>query len=56
MFFVAGGEHIDTERTKRFGAQLDVIYANPFEKKTQPQTTEEIKEYMLEKIRKLRGR
>lgn len=56
MFRIAGGEHIDTECTKRFGEQLDVIYANPFEKKAKPMTASEIKDHILSKIRELRGR
>lgn len=54
IFFLAGGQHIDTERTARFGEQLDKLYENPFEKKKQPQTAAEIKAYILGKVRALR--
>ena len=59
LFHLAGGEKIDTERTERFGAQVDEIYRNPFEdhgKKTEQMTAAEIREYTLMKIRELRGK
>jgi hypothetical protein len=54
MFHIAGGQHIDTERTQRFSEQLEKLYENPFEKKKKPQTAAEIKGYILGKIRALR--
>lgn len=55
LFVLAGGSHIDTERTKRFGDQLESLYADPFKKaKKPPMSAAEIKEYIRGKIRKLR--
>lgn len=55
VYVIASGEKIDMDRTKRFGVQLDEVYANPFEKKQQkPTSAAEIKNYMLDKIAKLR--
>lgn len=53
MFYVAGGQHIDTERSGRFTDQLDRLYSNPFAKKM-PTGVEEIKDYIRGKIRALR--
>ena len=48
MFWLAGGKHIDTDATEGFEAQVEAVYANPFEKKKeQPMTAEEIKLHVL---------
>lgn len=47
---IAAGQKIDADRAERFGAQVDKLYVNPFEKRTkkrQPYTAKEIKEYVL---------
>lgn len=58
LFYVAGGSHIDMERTGRFSDQLETFYANPFQvsnvKQTAEMSAEEIKQYILGKIRELR--
>ena len=48
VYILAGGRHIDMDATPGFSAQLDEVYANPFEKKQpMPQTAEEITSYVL---------
>ena len=59
LFHMAGGEKIDTERSGNFGKQVDDVYRNPFEGRgndTKNMTAAEIKEYMLMRIRELRGK
>lgn len=55
---MASGAKIDADRTERFGAQLDDVYANPFEKKQKAKkmSAAEIKDYVLEKIARIRKR
>lgn len=51
---IASGKHIDEDRTPTFGYLVEDLHRNPFEKqKEQPKTAEDIKAYMLRKIRKL---
>ena len=54
LYMIASGRNIDTDRVETFGAQLDEIYANPFgaKKEKGPQTAAEVKDYILDKIRK----
>lgn len=50
MYVIASGKHIDDSVTDDFRSQIDAVYKNPFEKKNrkrQPQTAEEIKQYVL---------
>jgi len=50
MYIVAGGKHIDMDATDDFSVQVDAAYENPFKKqlqKRQPETAEEIKQYVL---------
>ena len=54
IYVIASGEKIDSDRTERFGALLEKIYENPFDKKKKPMTAGEIKDYVLDKISKLR--
>lgn len=58
MHVIASGAHIDADRTERFGVQLEVVYANPFERtqKSKKMSSAEIKDYVLDKIAKLRKR
>ena len=54
LYFIAAGKHIDTDRTERFGAQVDRIHRNPFKKeKPQPRTAREIKDYIVGRIKAL---
>lgn len=50
LYMIAAGARIDTNRVDRFGIQLDEIYRNPFEKKEQPMTAEEIKRYIIKRL------
>lgn len=54
LYTIASGRNIDTDRVETFGAQLDEVYSNPFGKKKEkgPQTAAEVKDYILDKIRK----
>jgi hypothetical protein len=56
MYVLAGGQHIDTDRMKRFVDQLDELYANPFSlvKMSKDMSAQEIKDHIREKIRKRR--
>lgn len=54
LFIIASGDHIDAERTKRFGEQLENLYADPFIKAKKPMSAADIKDYIRDKIRKLR--
>lgn len=45
---IAAGQHIDPEASPRFSDLMDERRRNPFEKrKRQPETAEEIKQYVL---------
>ena len=57
LYFIAAGHKIDTDRTPRFGKQVDLVYQNPFteeEKEKGPQTAAEIKQHILNRIREHR--
>lgn len=58
IYILASGEHIDADRTERFGAQLEEVFANPFARaqRSKKMSSTEIKDYVLEKIAKLRKR
>jgi len=54
MYILAAGKQIDMDRVRPFAERLDDIYANPFEKKRyQPETAEEIKQYILDRLEAL---
>lgn len=54
LFYMASGRRIDPDRAERFSVQVDAIYANPFVPvKKQPQTAEEIKQYISGRIDEL---
>ena len=54
LYIIAAGEHIDTKKAERFGAQVDKVYANPFVKrKKEPETAAEIKAHLIERIDEL---
>ena len=55
LYVIASGGHIDTDAIKRFGEQLDEIYANPFEKKASEKkmTAADIKDHVASKIKGL---
>ena len=55
MFFVASGKHIDPEKSPRFAEQVEKVYSNSFKKPQKPRTAAEVKEYILSRIRELRG-
>ena len=48
---IASGQHIDTEKSPRFGAIVDEIYKNPFAKREKPMSAEDIRKYTLRKVR-----
>ena len=51
LYAIASGARIDTNQTKRFYERLEDIYVNPFVKKAaQPQTAEEIKQYIISRL------
>lgn len=58
LYAIAAKGSIDTDRTKRFGELLEDVYRNPFDKeKAAPaknMSASEIKDYLVQKIRKLR--
>ena len=50
VYVLAGGQHIDTDRTEGFAPQVEEAYKNPFEakhRKKQPQTAAEIRQYVI---------
>ena len=50
LYIIAAGRHIDTDQTEDFRPQTEAAFENPFEKKRQrrqPETAEEIKQYVL---------
>lgn len=54
LHILAAGQHIDPERTPKYGEILNEIYHNPFEKKLpQPETAEEIKAYIVGRLEEL---
>lgn len=50
LYAIAAGKKIDTDRFERFGAQVDKVYANPFEAKEKPMTAAEVKQHICERI------
>lgn len=58
LYAIAAKGTIDTDKTRRFGELLEDVYRNPFEKrKADPKrdmSASEIKDYLVQKIRKLR--
>lgn len=47
-YVIATGAKLDTKRAEPFSNQIDDIFRNPFEeKKKQPQTAQEIVDYVL---------
>lgn len=53
---LASGQHIDPDRSEKFSTQLDKVYENPFEKPKKAMSSSEIKNYVLDKIMKLKKR
>ena len=54
MYVLASGQHIDPERSPRFGQILETVYTNPFEKAKKKMTAEEIRQYTIKRITELR--
>ena len=55
LYVITSGGHLDTDVVKRFGEQLDEIYANPFEKRVpdKKMTAADIKDHVASKIKGL---
>lgn len=51
---IATGQHIDPDKSRRFGEQLDAVYQNPFVQPKREMSAGEIKEHLLERIRETR--
>lgn len=47
VYVLAGGKKIDMDVVQGFSGQIEEIYENPFKKKPQPMTAEEIKNHVL---------
>lgn len=54
IYVMASGQHIDPERSPKFGEILERIYTNPFEKAKKKMTAEEIRQYTIKRITELR--
>ena len=55
LYIMASGDQLDKTSAERFGAILEGIYRNPFEKRNEAsnlKTAADIKEYVLARIRK----
>ena len=51
LFTIAAGERIDKDRSERFGAQVDAVYANPFHKAAEKDmTAEEIRQHVMNRL------
>ena len=51
LFILASGKHIDMDQSPDFKYQVDEAFKNPFvERKQAPQTAEEIKQYILQRL------
>jgi len=51
LFIIASGQHVDAEKSPRFGTIVDEIYRNPFVKREKPMSAEDIRQYTLRKVR-----
>lgn len=51
LFRIASGQHIDAEKSPRFGQIVDEVYQNPFVKREKPMSAEDIRKYTLRKVR-----
>lgn len=56
LYMLAARRRIDTDRTERFGTQVDRVYADPFAKKKQAKemTAAEIKQYLWDRMEALK--